>query len=104
MQKGGNMCVSQIAAHLWMTARALNIIGLTAGLLGALILTFWGSLGFELSPNGSPILPQSKIDIHDPRRARYALWMRIRYSWMPRIAIALISLGFLAQLLALWAP
>jgi hypothetical protein len=98
------MGMSALVACLGFTARQLNAGGLICGFIGAFILTFWGSLGWRINQNGSPVVPLGKVAINDPRRGTYARWMRIRYTFLPRLALGLISITFVAQFLALWAP
>jgi hypothetical protein len=89
-----------------MNAKCLNTIGLVFGIIGVVLIFFWGypqpsfdtgvSLGLE---------PNNVIDAQGTTVAQHNIQViadRERYVIISRIGLAFVGLGFLCQLVALF--
>ena len=89
-----------------ITAQTLNTLGLVLGLVGVALIFVWGppqpqleegvGLGLE---DGTPLGNGLTVAQHNAivRRRRF------RHAVLSRVGLALIFLGFLSQLFAVWA-
>jgi hypothetical protein len=98
------MDMACLIGTLGLTARQFNAAGLAVGFLGALILAFWGTAGWEVTSEGYMRSPGCKVPIGAPGRERAVLWLKVRFVLMPKVGLLLVAIAFLAQLCALWAP
>lgn len=88
------------------TAQSLNTIGLLLGLVGVVLIFFWGppqpqldegvGLGLE---DGTPLGDGLTVAQHNANVRR----RRLRHQILSRVGLGLVFLGFLLQLFAVWA-
>lgn len=83
----------------------LNVVGLIFGMLGVVILFWWGPPQPSFEPSGArrlmpgtPLRNGLTVAQHDAAIAA----RRRHYTWIARLGLGLIFVGFACQLIAAW--
>jgi hypothetical protein len=83
-------------------AKIINSIGLALGILGAILLFFYGPPALNITRKGGEFLnfystPSPEIVAQNKKKYD-------RYQFFSKLGVVLIFLGFVFQLISVWLP
>lgn len=91
-----------------MTSQTANALGLMLGIVGVVIIFFWGppqpylETGMALGLEDATTISSSGKTVAEHNREIEAI--RHRYVLLSRLGLTLIGVGFVFQFIAIWLP